>query len=302
MKRILLILVAVLLLAAVTVPTEAQSPRLPVRPGQRPLIVPPMIPAEMVTPAYLLVQARLAAKLQQDSQKPAKHDKKAAKKASQPKQKSKYPFRGFDWTRLGVATRIKDQGQAGTCWAHAGVEALEANFEILTGTSPSLGVQPILDQLQHSQGGDACMVFPELKNKGTGLSALFPYRVGKLNPKPKNPLPFKARAWGYVSHEDQVASVAQIQAALLTHGPLYTTLYASMPGFMNNRGKLMNEKGPFGDVDHAVLIVGWDDQRKAWKIKNSWGTTWGEGGFGWVAYNRYRIGTTTAWVQAMVAP
>jgi cathepsin L len=49
-----------------------------------------------------------------------------------------------------------------------------------------------------------------------------------------------------------------------------------------------------------VVIVGWDDNRKAWKIKNSWGTSWGEKGYGWVAYGHYRIGTGTAWVQALV--
>lgn len=31
-------------------------------------------------------------------------------------------------------------------------------------------------------------------------------------------------------------------------------------------------------TDHAVLIVGYDST--SWKIKNSWGTTWGDKGFG----------------------
>lgn len=32
---------------------------------------------------------------------------------------------------------------------------------------------------------------------------------------------------------------------------------------------------------HAMLIVGWDDTRKAFKIMNSWGTRWGDRGFFW---------------------
>lgn len=35
---------------------------------------------------------------------------------------------------------------------------------------------------------------------------------------------------------------------------------------------------------HAVLAVGYDDARRALLIKNSWGTQWGAGGYGWLPY------------------
>lgn len=35
-------------------------------------------------------------------------------------------------------------------------------------------------------------------------------------------------------------------------------------------------------LDHAVLLVGYQ-YNKGWKIKNSWGTSWGMGGFAWLA-------------------
>lgn len=35
------------------------------------------------------------------------------------------------------------------------------------------------------------------------------------------------------------------------------------------------------DLDHAVLLVGYK-KGKGWKIKNSWGPRWGEGGFAWL--------------------
>src|SRR5262249_50564874 len=157
----------------------------------------------------------------------------------------------------------------------AGVEALESSVEILTGASPYLAVQPILDQTQDGQGGTASLVFTELQKTGTGLSQDFPYLGGKLNERPTKAMPYKAQAWGYVGRADQQATVAQIKVALLLVGPVYTSLYASSPGFRKNKGETINEKGPFPDVNHAVVIVGWDDTRRAWKIKNSWGTGWG---------------------------
>ena len=72
--------------------------------------------------------------------------------------------------------------------------------------------------------------------------------------------------------------------------------YPSMFGFtVYNFG---NDKGEFefpgpGEAvqgGHAVVAVGYDDNRKigkekgALKIRNSWGVSWGEGGYDWFPY------------------
>jgi len=36
---------------------------------------------------------------------------------------------------------------------------------------------------------------------------------------------------------------------------------------------------------HGLAVIGWDDSKHAFKIMNSWGTGWGDGGFLWVDYN-----------------
>jgi hypothetical protein len=35
---------------------------------------------------------------------------------------------------------------------------------------------------------------------------------------------------------------------------------------------------------HALLIIGYDDSKQAFKIMNSWGTTWGDNGYSWISY------------------
>ncbi len=35
---------------------------------------------------------------------------------------------------------------------------------------------------------------------------------------------------------------------------------------------------------HAMVLVGYSERRQAFKVMNSWGTGWGQGGFGWVSY------------------
>jgi len=61
-----------------------------------------------------------------------------------------------------------------------------------------------------------------------------------------------------------------------------------------------------GIVNHGVTLIGWDDSKNAWLIKNSWNTGWGdvcgygtERGYMWIAYDCDNIGFAAAWVQAV---
>ncbi len=39
---------------------------------------------------------------------------------------------------------------------------------------------------------------------------------------------------------------------------------------------------------HAMVLVGYSERRQAFKVMNSWGTQWGDGGFGWISYRAVR--------------
>ncbi|MEO8073191.1 MAG: C1 family peptidase [Acidobacteriota bacterium] len=110
----------------------------------------------------------------------------------------------------------------------------------------------------------------------------------------------KASSWDYVnSPPDKLPTVAQLKTALIEHGPL------AMPVFYDNclanyRGGVFNEfdQKESGQINHVVLLVGWDDEKQAWLIKNSWGENWGEKGFAWIKYGSNNIGVFAAWIDA----
>ena len=58
-----------------------------------------------------------------------------------------------------------------------------------------------------------------------------------------------------------------------------------------------NWSGNVEQMSHAILIVGYDDNKGMFKFINSWGTDWGNQGYGYISYIMYRNGAISqAWI------
>ena len=58
-------------------------------------------------------------------------------------------------------------------------------------------------------------------------------------------------------------------------------IYASGFSFQNAGPRTTITCTGTNTADHAVLLVGYNSTH--WFIKNSWGTTWGDNGFGYIS-------------------
>ncbi len=76
-------------------------------------------------------------------------------------------------------------------------------------------------------------------------------------------------------------------------GELKAWIYAGFPlwfavnvddAFQNLQGAEVWKSASGKAGGHAMVIVGWDDAKNAFKIANSWGTDWADNGYGWVDY------------------
>ncbi|SEP98559.1 C1 family peptidase [Neolewinella agarilytica] len=47
---------------------------------------------------------------------------------------------------------------------------------------------------------------------------------------------------------------------------------------------------------HAMVIMGYDDSKRAFKLQNSWGTNWGDDGYGWIGYDHVKNAVFEAYV------
>ncbi len=205
----------------------------------------------------------------------------------------------FDWVAKGVATGVRHQGKFATCWAMTAVGALEANRQIRTGARVILAAQPLIDRLRPESpdgGVHFEIALTDLVRNGTATVAGYPYQGKRGTPK-DIASPYKAARWGMVGPEDRPPTAAEIKSALLAHGPLPVTVngFAHWGGY---KGGVYRDTRRHTADTHAVLLVGYDDAKGAWKIRNSWGMGWGEKGFMWLAYGTCNLGAKTVWVES----
>lgn len=81
------------------------------------------------------------------------------------------------------------------------------------------------------------------------------------------------------------SDVAGIKAALHQKKPLVIGLNVDQSFQYAKTGFIWKSYSSSPIGGHAVTIVGYDDSKNAWKIMNSWGTGWGDAGYGWIDYN-----------------
>jgi hypothetical protein len=203
----------------------------------------------------------------------------------------------YSWRDAGRVTPIRDQGNCGSCWAFGTLGALESSNWIRNGTPFDKAEQHVLSCSGAGTCGGGWWAFDYIKNKGTTYETQYPYTGTDSACRTNVSLPFKVAAWGYVDPQGGIPSQAAMKAALCEHGPLAIAVNAT-DAFKAYVGGVFNESDS-GNINHAITLVGWDNARNAWLIKNSWGTGWGLGGYMWINYASNKVGDGAAWVDAI---
>jgi cathepsin L len=214
-------------------------------------------------------------------------------------------FNWVDYNCVGGAHKQK----AKDCWANALTEALECNWLIRNGVRVYLSPQPLLDRTQNvgerglSLGNDYRHGCDLLLKHGTAEWTIYPYTGKPGAYKDDVMMKYRIIAWGQVAPDGKLPTVPELKQALLRHGPIRVGLECtrSFKKFRGNSVIAEDVRLTKPQNSHSVLLVGWNDRKGkhgAWRIRNSWGPSWGDDGYAWIEYGSNLVGFGAAWVKA----
>lgn len=214
----------------------------------------------------------------------------------------------FDLRTTGALTSVKQQGSCGACWTFASLASLESRLRMLTSSTYDLSENNIKE----------CHGFESAPCNGGNIDMAAAYMARKTGPYLESSDPYSTTEQKIcVAGLSEVAYIANvvylpntatvIKQALMDYGALYTNMRWEDAAYTtSNKTYYFADTSAAKTTNHAVTLVGWDDAKVtaggtgAWIIKNSWGSSWAEGGYFYISYKDTKVNTQVGYFPSKI--
>lgn len=169
-------------------------------------------------------------------------------------------------------TPVKDQGSCGSCWAFGTFGNVEHLHKLSTGSTVSLAEQQLVDcskQNNGCSGGRPDWALTYLAGKSIYTTSSYPYTARDGTCSSGTASGVTVTGYSRVSKSDSALASALGTSAI-------TVLVYADSAFQSYRSGVLTAPTTC-NLNHAVLATGYSSSY--WKIKNSWGSSWGDNGF-----------------------
>jgi C1A family cysteine protease len=230
----------------------------------------------------------------------------------------------YDLRTLNKVSPVENQGDCGSCWTFATFGSLESYLlPGLTTTYSENNLKNFADfDYTCCAGGDSAMSTAYLARWGTTMtdatgatihggpvtSASDPYSDSSCTSSATtSQIAMHVQNVYYLPLKQSALDNNAIKSALMTYGGVYTAFQwessssSTTTSYWNQATAAYYDYNAPG-ANHAVTIVGWDDNfsaknfsttppgNGAWICKNSWGTSFGQSGYFYVSYYDLNMG------------
>jgi len=195
-----------------------------------------------------------------------------------------------DWLKLGGVTPVKDQGQCGSCWSFSTTGALEGAYYVKTGSLESFSEQQLVDCDNYLNGGkdlgckgglmDNAFAWIS-QNNGLCTEKDYPYVSGTTKKSGScQKTCSNNKNSDIVSYVDVIPRSDNEMMKALSMQPVSIAIQADEREFQLYKSGVFTGKCG-NQLDHGVLAVGYGvlDSLDYYLVKNSWSTSWGNGGY-----------------------
>jgi len=200
--------------------------------------------------------------------------------------------------------RVRDGGQEGSVVGQAFATAMEYQIAKSMHQDRQISARYIYYAAREAigtTGVDSGASIPDairvLSKDGAVEESVWPYVAGQFAAKP--PAAVETAPRFRITGARALKGLQAIKNALAKSGPVVAgiAVYESAFNAATSKSGVIPLPGEKEQTvgGHAIVIVGYDDAQKRFKFVNSWGTGWGEHGFGYLPYEYVEKHPVDAW-------